>query len=77
MNNNEVIYKHRLQIFQRYDSGQCSITFLCKEVGFSGTWVYKYKHRREVLGDEGLKPITCKRPKMLSSDTNRCRTIKS
>jgi len=64
VNNNEVIYKHRLQIFQRYDSGRCSITFLCKETGFSRTWFYKYKHRRELLGDEGLRPITRKRPEM-------------
>jgi transposase-like protein len=62
--NEDIIYKHRLQIFQDYDSGQYTVSSLCRRYGYSRTWFYKFKERCSGLGDEGLRVMIRKDPKM-------------
>jgi len=60
----DLVYRERLRVFQDYDTGQYTVTSLCKKYGYSRTWFYKFKERRERLGDEGLRPMVRKVPEM-------------
>lgn len=61
---NELVYRVRLKVFRDYDTGKYNVSDICKRYGYSRTWFYKFKERRERLGNEGLRPITRKAPKM-------------
>ncbi|MDI6783931.1 MAG: IS481 family transposase [bacterium] len=64
MTQEDLIYKHRLKVFCDYDTGEYTVTSLCKKHNYSRTWFYKFKERRERLGDEGLRPMARKHPEM-------------
>lgn len=64
MTYDDLIYRQRLIAFQDYDTGQYTVTSLCKKHGYSRTWFYKFKKRREASGDEGLRPMIRKSPEM-------------
>jgi hypothetical protein len=62
--NEDIIYKHRLQIFQDYETRANNCKFPCRKYGYSRTWFYKFKERRSSLGDEGLRVMIRKAPEM-------------
>jgi transposase InsO family protein len=62
--NEELVYRQRLQVFQQYDSGQHTVASICRKYGYSRTWFYKFKERRERLGDEGLRSKVRQAPQM-------------
>jgi len=55
MSENEFLYQMRLKIFQEADKKEIPIVLLCKKHHLSRRWFYKWKKRRERLGDEGLR----------------------
>jgi hypothetical protein len=61
----DIIYKHRLQIFQDYETrANITVSSLCRKYGYSRTWFYKFKEWCSSLGDEGLRVMIRKAPKM-------------
>jgi transposase-like protein len=50
----DIIFKQRMQIFQDYDTGDYTVTDLCKKYGYSRTWFYKWRRRRDRLGNDGV-----------------------
>ena len=57
MTYDELLYRGRLKVFQDYDTGRYTVSDICKRYGYSRTWFYKFKERRERLGNEGLRPM--------------------
>ena len=55
MSEKEFLYQMRLKIFQEADKKEIPIVLLCKKHHMSRKWFYKWKKRRERLGDEGLR----------------------
>jgi len=55
MSEKEFLYQMRLKIFQEADKKEILIVLLCKKHHLSRKWFYKWKKRRERLGDEGLR----------------------
>jgi len=55
MSEKEFLYQMRLKIFQEADKKEIPIVLLCKKHHVSRKWFYKWKKRRERLGDEGLR----------------------
>lgn len=49
------IYSERRDLFKQYDTGEYSVSELCRRFGLSRTWFYKLRTRREKLGEEGLR----------------------
>ena len=64
MTSEDLLYRQRLQIFREYDSGEHTVTSICRKYGYSRTWFYKFKARRDRLGDEGLRSKVRKAPEM-------------
>jgi transposase len=54
----------RLKIFREADKNEMAIISLSKKHGVSRKWFYKWKKRRDGLGDEGLKLKIGAAPKM-------------
>ena len=55
MSEKEFLYQMRLKIFQEADKKEILIVLLCKKNHVGRKWFYKWKKRRERLGDEGLR----------------------
>jgi hypothetical protein len=64
MSKKEFLYQMRLKIFQEADKKEIPIVLLCKKHQLSRKWLYKWKKRRERLGDEGLRSQIRAVPKM-------------
>ncbi len=54
----------RLKIFQEADKKKIPVILLCPKHHVSRKWFYKWKKRRERLGDEGLRSKMRVSPKM-------------
>ena len=55
MNEKEFLYQMRLNIFQEEDKKESPMAILCKKHHVNRKQFYKWKKRRERLGDEGLR----------------------
>ena len=62
MTSDDIISRHRMQVFRDYDTGKYTVTDLCKKYGYSRTWFYKWKRRRDRLGNDGLRPFEPSKP---------------
>jgi len=57
MTSDTQIYKDRCHIFKTFLSKLMTVTECCLMFGRSRTWFYKWLHRYEQYGEDGLKDI--------------------
>ena len=64
MSEKEFLYQLRLKILEEADKEEISISSLCPKHHVSRKWFYKWKKRREIEGDEGLRSKVRAAPRM-------------
>ena len=64
MSEKDFIFVMRVKIYEEADKKEVSVTFLCKRYHVSRKWFYKWKKRRTLLGNEGLRTKTRASPEM-------------
>ena len=64
MTSDTQIYKDRCNIFKTYFSRSMTVTECCRIFGRSRTWFYKWLHRYELFGEDGLRDIERGQPAM-------------
>ena len=62
MTNDDLLYRHRLQLFAR--AGQVGVSRACRELGYHRSWYYRWKPVVESQGLELLRPRERRRPRM-------------
>ena len=64
MTSDTLMYVDRHHIFNYYFSNSITVTELCRRFNRSRTWFYKWLHRYELYGKEGLRNINRSPPAM-------------
>ena len=64
MSEKDLIYYMRLTIYEEADKKEIPVTLLCKKYHVSRKWFYKWKKRRTISGNEGLRTKTRASPEM-------------
>ena len=62
MTNDDLLFRHRLQLFAR--AGQVGVSRACRELGYHRSWYYRWKPVVESQGLELLRPRERRRPRM-------------
>ena len=62
MTNDDLIYRHRLQLFAR--AAQVGVSRACEELGYHRSWYYRWKPMVERHGLEILRPRERRKPRM-------------
>ena len=62
MTNDDLLYRHRLQLFAR--AGQIGVSRACRELGYHRSWYYRWKPVVERQGLEMLRPRERRQPRM-------------
>jgi transposase InsO family protein len=60
--NDDLLYRHRLQLFAR--AGQVGVSRACRELGYHRSWYYRWKPVVERQGLEMLRPRERRAPRM-------------
>ena len=64
MTSDELVYRHRLDIFKDFLEHNLSVAELCRKHKRSRTWFYRWFLRYKMYGEEGLRDITRTFPAM-------------
>jgi hypothetical protein len=64
MTSDELVYRHRLDIFKDFLEHNVSVVELCREHKRSRTWFYRWLLRYTAYGEEGLRTIERNTPAM-------------
>ena len=62
MTNDDLLYRHRLQLFARAE--QVGVSQACKELGYHRSWYYRWKPLVVRQGLETLRPRERRKPRM-------------
>ena len=62
MTNDDLLFRHRLQLFAR--AGEVGVSRACRELGYHRSWNYRWKPVVERQGLEMLRPRERRRPQM-------------
>ncbi len=62
MTNNDLLYRHRLQLFARAE--QVGVSRACRELGYHRSWYYRWKPLAVRQGLETLRPRERCKPRM-------------
>ena len=60
MTNDDLLFRHRLQLFAR--AGQVGVSRACRELGYHRSWYYRWKPVVESQGLELLRPRRRRHP---------------